>query len=112
MGYDSIFIIVIGCLSLVSGLPDCDSKRPKTRKGYSRHRTLYIPDKFLSNSNSENNWANALCCVYTHVEKTSKKKAELEVYDGWSYKISGDSFEEIAEEASKFIIILLLLIIL
>merc|ERR1711933_668721 len=74
MGYDSIFIIVIGCLSLVSGLPDCDSKRPTTRKGYSRHRTLYIPDKFLSNSNSENNWANALCCVYTHVKKTSKKK--------------------------------------
>merc|ERR1712157_378663 len=84
--YDSIFIIVISCLSLVIGLTDCDSERPKTRKGWSRHRTLYIPDKFLSDSNSENNWANALCCVYTHVKKTSKKKAKLEVYDGSSYK--------------------------
>ena len=71
---------------------DCDSDRPNS---WATHRTLYVP----KTTRIDDDWAAALCCVYTHVETFDRNTAVLELYDGSSYRIAGASFAEIAERA-------------
>eukprot|EP00534_Pseudo-nitzschia_fraudulenta_P001205 CAMPEP_0201132944 /NCGR_PEP_ID=MMETSP0850-20130426/47384_1 /ASSEMBLY_ACC=CAM_ASM_000622 /TAXON_ID=183588 /ORGANISM="Pseudo-nitzschia fraudulenta, Strain WWA7" /LENGTH=402 /DNA_ID=CAMNT_0047403437 /DNA_START=108 /DNA_END=1316 /DNA_ORIENTATION=- len=74
-------------------LPSCDSERPDS---WATHRTLTIPENCLTGSSSETAWANALCCVYTHVEAGSSGKTPiLETYDGYKY-----SFRECSNQGS------------
>lgn len=72
----------------------CSSDRP----GWASHRTLSIPkDKWGGADDLA--WVDALCCVYTHVQESSRDVSNLEAYDGTSLEIEGDSFLEIVEAA-------------
>lgn len=84
-------------------LPACDSERPNS---WASHRTLSIPDdpEFFDDNDDDddvaNRWARALCCVYTHVEKSAKlRQSQMKTYDGSRYSIIADSFVEVAKKA-------------
>lgn len=87
-----------------TSLPTCDSDRP----GGESHRTLYVNENKLSRGQDEdldNNdnvkWANALCCVYTHVEISSDRSDTMELYDGSTIKVEASTFVEMAELAME-----------
>jgi len=76
-------------------LPECNTNRP----GWATHRTLYVPDIMVTGTEVENNWAGALCCVYTHIEiiSAANKKATLELYDRSKKDYwTAETFEELA----------------
>ena len=65
----------------MSSLPSCSSDRPDS---WATHRTLYLPDAFVSAAPAAElaAWANALCCVYVHVESAAVSVPSLTTYDG------------------------------
>ena len=62
-------------------LPSCTSDRPSS---WATHRTLELPQSFVDAAppGELTAWANALCCVYTHVEASSTPVPRLTTYDG------------------------------
>ena len=62
-------------------LPSCTSDRPNS---WVTHRTLELPQSFVDAAPPGElmAWANALCCVYTHVETSSTSIPRLTTYDG------------------------------
>ena len=86
--------------SVAFALPTCDSERPNS---WATFRTLSIPNvpEFLgSNNDDASRWARALCCIYTHVEKSDRlSQAQMKTYDGSKYNIRADSFVEAARKA-------------
>ena len=105
---------------------NCTTDRPGS---WPDHRTLYVPSERLfpwhtnDNDNANANktitmadltditntsvaWIQSLCCVYTYVElvegaltSSQEETAQLELYDGYTYAIPGDSLIEIAAYA-------------
>ena len=72
-------LILIYLQSVVS-IPSCKSDRP----GGESHRTLYVSQSSLSDTEEDDIWSNVLCCLYTHVEVKNNKDWDgwLELYDG------------------------------
>ena len=88
--------------SVAFALPTCDSERPNS---WATFRTLSIPNvpEFLgiNNDDASSRWARALCCVYTHVEKSDRlSQAQMKTYDGSKYNIRADSFVEAARKSN------------
>mmetsp|Transcript_65389 Transcript_65389/g.76836 ORF Transcript_65389/g.76836 Transcript_65389/m.76836 type:complete len:508 (-) Transcript_65389:171-1694(-) len=84
------------------GLQECLSDRP----GWPTHRTLHVSDKIVVGK-YDDEWASALCCVYTHVEVSSSIDSPiLELYDGSERKITGSTFSEIASDAMEKICVM------
>ena len=87
--------------SVAFALPTCDSERPNS---WATFRTLSIPNvpEFLgiNNDDASSRWARALCCIYTHVEKSDRlSQPQMKTYDGSKYNIRADSFVEAARKA-------------
>lgn len=78
-----------------SAIPTCNSDRP----GSESHRTLYIASSSLTNTEEDDKWTNALCCVYTHVEIRNDWDGWMQLYDGSWESMSGDTLPKMAEDA-------------
>ena len=87
-------LVFLGAISKIFALPECSSNRP----GWADHRILQVPSNMLSGDSIENAWTEALCCVYTHVEviASTTNKASFELYDGRTYNIKANSFEDLS----------------
>lgn len=104
----SLFVLFVvaagigGQRHAVLALPSCNSDRPNS---WATHRTLSIPNSpefFNNNSDDDDRWAMALCCVYTHVELSDRpttSQAQMTTYDGSKYTIQADTFVRAAERA-------------
>ena len=103
----SLFVIVVvasgigGQQHTALALPSCNSDRPNS---WATHRTLSIPNSpefFNKNSDDDDRWARALCCVYTHVEISDGPtgQAQMTTYDGSKYTVQADTFARAAERA-------------
>ena len=94
----SLFFLLVVTVVDIAGqeLPDCNSDRPNS---WATHRTLYVPENLLTDSVKDANWADALCCVYTHVQVIAAGgRPSLTTYDGRNYRIDADTFQELAEQ--------------
>ena len=95
-------LILIYIQSVVS-IPSCKSDRPggPPFSGGESHRTLYVSQSSLSDTEEDDKWSNVLCCVYTHVEVKNDKDWDgwLELYDGSWESTSGNTLPEMAQDA-------------
>lgn len=73
----------------------CTSDRP----GSESHRTLFVPSAMFDDRSNDpsfeerNSWIDALCCVYTWVERdTEGVTPRLQLFDDSSYSIQGNTF--------------------
>ena len=89
-------LILIYLQSVVS-IPSCISDRP----GGESHRTLYVSQSSLSDTEEDDKWSNVLCCLYTHVEVKNNKDWDgwLELFDGSWESTSGNTLPEMAQDA-------------
>ena len=98
-----LFVGLFLTFNLATPLPTCDSNRP----GIESHRTLYVKESKLSSDDVDDDvedeikWANALCCVYTHVEISIDLSDSMELYDGSTIKVEASNFIEMAELAME-----------
>merc|ERR1712157_646883 len=99
MGMKYILSLIGISLGLIingaSAIPTRNSDRP----GSESHRTLYIASSSLTNTEEDDKWTNALCCVYTHVEIRNDWDGWMQLYDGSWESISGDKLPEMAKDA-------------
>lgn len=81
----------------VYGLPACTSDRP----GWATYRRVLVPRTMMTgiDTAAEAAWSEALCCVFTRVTviDSTAPRGRMILYDGSSYRVLADSFEELAE---------------
>merc|ERR1712232_703585 len=99
--YTMKYILTLISISLgliingASAIPTCNSDRP----GSESHRTLYIASSRLTNTEEDDKWTNALCCVYTHVEIRNDWDGWMQLYDGSWESMSGNTLPKMANDA-------------
>merc|ERR1712232_1419739 len=89
--------LILIYLQVVTSIPSCNSDRP----GGESHRTSYVSQSSLSNTEEDDKWTNVLCCVYTHVKIYNNENWDgwLELYDGSWESTSGNTLPKMAQDA-------------